>query len=63
MSGNSSTHGRKSVFDSQPVPGKYRNEETKQAGCTIGEMVEINLREAFYGEGYEKGHAFRITLN
>ena len=35
----------------------------KQAGCTIGDLVEINLREAFYGEGYEKGHAFRITLN
>ena len=35
----------------------------KQAGCTIGDLVDINIREAFYGEGYEKGHAFRITLN
>ena len=35
----------------------------KQAGCTIGDLVEINIREEFYGEGYEKGHAFRITLN
>ncbi len=33
MSINSSTHGRKSVFDSQPVPGKHGNQETKQAGC------------------------------
>ena len=35
----------------------------KQAGCTIGEMVEVNLRKDFFGKGYEKGHAFRMTLN
>ena len=35
----------------------------KQAGCTIGEMVEVNLRKGFFGKGYEKGHAFRMTLN
>lgn len=35
----------------------------KQAGCTIGEMVEVNLRKDFYGKDYEKGHAFRMTLN
>ena len=35
----------------------------RQAGCTIGEMVEVNLRKDFYGKDYEKGHAFRMTLN
>jgi hypothetical protein len=35
----------------------------KETGCTIGEMVEVNLRKDFYGKGYEKGHAFRMTLN
>lgn len=35
----------------------------KQAGCTIGEMVEVNLRKDFYGKDYEKGNAFRMTLN
>ncbi|MCH4047795.1 MAG: hypothetical protein LKE78_00095 [Solobacterium sp.] len=35
----------------------------KEAGCTIGEMVEVNLRKDFYGKGYEKGHAFRMTLD
>ena len=35
----------------------------KQAGCTIGEIVEVNLREGFLGKDYEKGHAFRMTLN
>jgi len=35
----------------------------KEAGCTIGEMVEVNLRKDFYGKGYEKGHAFRIALD
>lgn len=35
----------------------------KQAGCTIGEMVEVNLRKDFYGKDYEKVHAFRMTLN
>ena len=35
----------------------------KEAGCTIGEMVEVNLRKDFFGKGYEKGHAFIVTLN
>ena len=35
----------------------------KQAGCTIGEMVEVNLRKDFFGKGYEKGHTFRMTLD
>lgn len=35
----------------------------KEAGCTIGEMVEVNLRKDFFGNGYEKGHAFRMTLS
>jgi hypothetical protein len=35
----------------------------KQAGCTIGEMVEVNLRKDFFGKGYEKGHAFKMILN
>jgi hypothetical protein len=35
----------------------------KQAGCTIGEMVEVNLRKDFWGKGYEKGHAFKMNLN
>ena len=35
----------------------------KQAGCTIGEMVEVNLRKDFFGNGYEKGHAFLVSLN
>lgn len=35
----------------------------KESGCTIGEMVEVNLRKDFFGKGYEKGHAFRMTLN
>ena len=35
----------------------------KEAGCTIGEMVEVNLRKDFYGKGYEKGHAFKMILN
>jgi tRNA A58 N-methylase Trm61 len=35
----------------------------KKAGCTIGEMVEVNLRENFFGKGYEKGHAFKMILN
>ena len=35
----------------------------KEAGCTIGEMVEVNLRKDFFGKGYEKGHAFRMTLD
>ena len=34
----------------------------KEAGCTIGEMVEVNLRKDFWGKGYEKGHAFRMSL-
>jgi hypothetical protein len=35
----------------------------KQAGCIIGEMVEINLRKDFWGKGYEKGHAFKMILH
>jgi hypothetical protein len=35
----------------------------KEAGCTIGEMVEVNLRKDFFGNGYEKGHAFKVSLN
>lgn len=35
----------------------------KQAGCTIGKMVEVNLRKDFFGKGYEKGHAFKMILN
>ena len=35
----------------------------KQAGCSIGEMVEINLRKDLWGKGYEKGHAFKMILN
>jgi hypothetical protein len=35
----------------------------KQAGCTIGEMVEVDLRKDFFGNGYEKGHAFKMILN
>jgi hypothetical protein len=35
----------------------------KQAGCTIGEMVEVNLRKDLWGKGYEKGHAFKMILN
>ena len=35
----------------------------KEAGCTIGEMVKVNLRKDFFGNGYEKGHAFKMILN
>ena len=35
----------------------------KEAGCTIGEMVEVNLRKDLWGKGYEKGHAFKMSLN
>jgi hypothetical protein len=35
----------------------------KEAGCTIGEMVEVNLRKDLWGKGYEKGHAFKMRLN
>lgn len=35
----------------------------KQAGCTIGEMVDVNLRKDFFGKGYGKGHAFKMILN
>ena len=35
----------------------------KEAGCTIGEMVEVNLWKDFFGNDYEKGHAFIVTLN
>lgn len=30
----------------------------KEAGCTIGEMVEVNL-----WKDYKKGHAFKVILN
>ena len=35
----------------------------KEAGCTIGEMVEVNLWKDFFGKDYEKGHAFKMILN
>ena len=35
----------------------------KEAGCTIGEMVEVNLRKDLWGKTYEKGHAFKMLLN
>jgi len=35
----------------------------KEAGCKVGEMVEVNLRKDFFGKGYEKGHAFKMILN
>jgi hypothetical protein len=35
----------------------------KEAGCRIGEMVEVNLRKDLWGNGYEKGHAFKMSLN
>jgi hypothetical protein len=34
----------------------------KEAGCTIGEMVEVNLRKDFWGKTYEKGHAFKMSI-
>lgn len=34
----------------------------KQAGCTIGEMVEVNLRKDSFDKGYEKGHAFKMKF-
>ena len=34
----------------------------KEAGCTIGEMVEINLRKGLWGKTYEKGHAFKMSI-
>ena len=34
----------------------------KEAGCTIGEMVEVNLRKDLWGKGYEKGHAFKMSI-
>jgi hypothetical protein len=35
----------------------------KEAGCTIGEMVEVNLRKDLWNKTYEKGHAFRMSVN
>jgi hypothetical protein len=35
----------------------------KEAGCTIGEMVEVNLRKDLWGKTYEKGHAFRMSID
>jgi hypothetical protein len=34
----------------------------KEAGCTIGEMVEVNLRKDIWGKTYEKGHAFKMSI-
>ena len=34
----------------------------KEAGCTIGEMVEVNLRKDLWGKTYEKGHAFKMSI-
>ncbi|MCH4007676.1 MAG: hypothetical protein LKE59_11410 [Eubacterium sp.] len=34
----------------------------KEAGCRIGEMIEVNVRRAFFGEGYEKAHAFKMSI-
>jgi hypothetical protein len=34
----------------------------KQAGCEIGEMIEVNLRKGFMGKGYEKAHAFKMSI-
>lgn len=35
----------------------------KEAGCTIGDMVEVNLRPNMWGKGYETAHAFRMSIN
>ena len=35
----------------------------KKAGCTIGEMVEVNLRKDLWNKTYEKGHAFKMSVN
>lgn len=34
----------------------------KEAGYTIGEMVEVNLRKDLWGKTYEKGHAFKMSI-
>lgn len=34
-----------------------------ELGCTIGEMVLVNLRKDPWIDGYDMGHAFRISLN
>lgn len=34
----------------------------QQAGCEIGEMIEVNLRKGFMGKGYEKAHAFKMSI-
>jgi hypothetical protein len=34
----------------------------KEAGCEIGEMIEVNLRKGFMGKGYEKAHAFKMSI-
>ena len=35
----------------------------KEAGCSIGEMVEVNLRKDLWGKKYETAHAFRMSIN
>lgn len=35
----------------------------QQAGCTIGDLIEVNFNESLTGKGYEKGHAFKISIN
>lgn len=34
----------------------------KEAGCEVGGMVEINARKSFWGEGFEKAHAFKLSV-
>jgi hypothetical protein len=34
----------------------------QKAGCEIGEMIEVSLRKSFLGEGYEKAHAFKMSI-
>ncbi len=34
----------------------------QKAGCEIGEMIEVNLRKSFLEEGYEKAHAFKMSI-
>ena len=34
----------------------------KEAGCTIGEMIEVNLRKDLWGKGFEKAHAFKLSI-
>lgn len=34
----------------------------KQAGCKIGDMIEVNLMKDIWENGYEKGHAFVVNV-